>query len=266
MSCGSCRRGSKYFITRKMKLLIAGKQIDKWQNLSLTMVYDSVKSVFSFDVYWDPYDPNMRDIMLPGAYLPCKIVADNGEGVFTGIMHTPSFDDSPEPSLVNISGTSIPGVLDDCEFAAVLHDKDSASSFDSLQVKGLSILQLCQKICNQFAISIVDKTNGAANAIIQNTEPFNSSTCTDVLSKICKEQNIVLSHDGDGNLVLAIAADTKPIFDFVSGMPGVRIRLGFAGDQMHSKITGVTQGGSIQPQATYNPYVPSKGCTITLRK
>ncbi len=239
-----------------MKIRICGIEIVKWQNLSLNLLYDSVKSTFSFDLYWDPYDADMRKVMMPGAYNQCTIVADNGQLLLTGVMHSPSFKDGPVASLVNISGYSITGVLDDSEYSAMC---DAIGS--GMQTNNTNFLQLCQNVCNIFGFGLVDNTGGKAVAIaLSSSEPANKDqSITGYLSDIAKDANITLSHDVNGNLVLKIATNTKPVFDFVSGMPGVEYELSFDGQEMHSFIIAHAQDGTGAGATVKNVYVAPQG-------
>ena len=252
-----------------MKIRISGKQIDKCSNLNVTIMYNSVKSVFSFDLYWNPFEKSMRKIMLPGAYNYCTIVGDTGEIALTGIIIAPSFESDCLPHLVNITGYSLTGVLDDVKYSAI---------FDSHQNTGLTLLQITKNICSRFALKVVDKTNGLAEkAKIKIQQPNNSGTqanaetqidtsvadvdmsCTEYINSLCKDLNINLSHDRYGNLVLSIVEDKTPLFDFGQGVPGIKYTLQFNGECMHSTNTAHSQGGNDAGATVTNPYVGANG-------
>ena len=234
-----------------MKIRVCGIEITKWKNLSVTLLYDSIKSIFSFDLYWDPFDPDMRPVMLPGGYNQCTIVSDKGDIILTGVLINPSFKSSSEPCLVNISGYSLTGVLDDCEYSAV---------FPGTQRIGMTFLQIAQEVCNKFGIGLLDNSNGlAAKVALPSSDTDRHTTVANYLTQIAMDSDIVLSHDNYGNLVLSVANDSEPVYDFTQGMPGIEFSLSFDGARMHSSITVEAQGGSTQSVTIKNPYVAPQG-------
>ena len=58
-----------------MKIRFNGVEITKWQNMNASIIYDSIKSTFSFDMYWDPFDKTLRQVMLPGGFITCTLVS-----------------------------------------------------------------------------------------------------------------------------------------------------------------------------------------------
>jgi hypothetical protein len=260
-----------------MRIKINGIEITAFTNLNLNLVYNSVRSDFAFSIYWNPQDPKLRGIMLPGSYAFVSIIGNDGTYLLTGSIIAPAFKDSPTPTLVTVSGYSLTGVLADCEYSAL---------FDSSQTNGLTLLQICKNVCAKFGISVIDKTNGtaaqkrvsntggtalssvsaytngsaSAEQEISQTAPEHNQKCNDYIAEIAGELNIVLGHDGYGNLVLSVASDTPPIYNFDGSNPNTELNLSFDGSQMHSSITAVSQGGTGSGYTVYNPYVaPQSG-------
>ena len=246
-----------------MKVRVAGQEITKWENLTLTLRFDSVKSVFSMDMYWNPFDKKMRLVMLPGGYNTVIIVSDNEQVLFTGIFINPSFKSSSKPCLVNLSGYSLTGVLEDVEYSAIFSD--------STQINGKSFFYICQTVCNKLGLRVKDNTGGQAkriittkdlkaDTIIERNEPDREQSIADYLSDLAKGLNIVLSHNEHGDLVLNYnLGDSDAVFNFSQGMPGVEYELSLDGSQMHSEITAAAQAGYVgekpAPVTVKNPFV-----------
>lgn len=256
-----------------MKIRVAGIEITKWTNLTLNTRFDTIKSVFSVDMYWNPYDKAMRLIMLPGGYNEVTVVSDEGIVVFTGVFINPSFKSGSKPCTVNLTGYSLTGVLDDVEFSAV---------FDTTQTNGKTFFQICQTVCNKMGLAVVDNTQGVASKIIttgsvsrsagqpqsdetvERSDPDRGQSIADYLADLARGLNIVLSHDQYGRLVLNYDIGTGgPLFNFTQGMPGVEYELSVDGAQMHSTITAAAQGdytgGVADPKTVINPYVAPQG-------
>ena len=238
-----------------MTIRVNGVTIDKWCNLSVTLIYDSVKSVFSFDLYWEPQNADLfwRHLLLPGAYNVCSIVADSGEILITGVIYSPSFKSGSEKYLVNISGCSLTGVLDDVEYSAVVKDTSASN---------LTLFQVACNCANRLGIYVISKT-GEANKIISNTNADVDQKCTEYLAALSKDLNTTLTHDQYGNLVIDVPASDEIIYNFTDGMPGVKMELLFNGEGMHSVLIGKAsadiKNNSPQAVTAYNPYVPSIG-------
>lgn len=108
-----------------------------FNEISLTIKYDSISSVFKFKMYFDPNNrdhaelagvSHMHECQIfyvhdkPGRY---AISEKNGNAVYgtttdqlliTGIVLSQLMEDSPSPSWCEIGGYSKPGVLGDCDF------------------------------------------------------------------------------------------------------------------------------------------------------
>ena len=250
-----------------MKIIVAGVEITKWQNLSLSVIFDSIKSTFSVDIHWNPFDKTMRLVMLPGGYNQVTVVSDNGQVVFTGVFINPSFKSNSTANLVNLSGYSLTGILDDVTLSAVL---------GTTKTSGMTFAQICQTVCDNLGLRLVDNTQGVSDVIVGNisvakadsnvssTDVGYTETIADYLSEIARELDIVLSHDVFGNLVLNYQIGTSdPVYNFTQGMPGVEYTLSVDGSQMHSLITVDSQsdeeGNITDTTSVVNPFVAPQG-------
>jgi len=237
-----------------MKLKINGNILDKYSNLIVSLIYASACSVFSFDLYFDPWNKLHREIMLPGAYNEAVIISDSGEVLITGILLSVSFKDSAKRSLVSISGYSKTGVLQDCNY---LEDGNGNIVFPK-QANGKNLYSIAQDICGALGLNVITVGNVMSDisSPFAEAQPDDGDSCLDYLNDIAKKKNIIISHDELGNLVLTRAMDAQALFDFTSGMPGIEFSLNFDGQQMHSSITAKIQGGT--SQTVMNPYVQLK--------
>lgn len=235
-----------------MKIRFNGVEITKWENMTTSIIYDAIKSTFSFDWYWNPFEKSLRNVMLPGGFITCTLVSDNDELLLTGVLINPSFRSSSTPSLVNVSGYSLTGVLDDVEYGAV---------FATTMTNNLTFLQICQNVCDAFGLGLVDNSDGAATlvtlAIADVIKP--DDTIGDYLAQIARDNNITLSHDAYGNLVLNVYKETKPIADFGSGMLGVEYFLTVDGSQLHSTITAKEEASGTNGFTVTNVYCAPQG-------
>lgn len=232
-----------------MNLKINGITIDKYSNVNVSLIYDSVCSIFSFDIYWDTNNKDMRAVMLPGAYNQCTVSTDDDEVLITGVLLSPSFKSSAVKSLVNISGYSRTGVLGDCEYSAV---------FPGTQSNGLTLFKLCENICQVFGLTLAPIPSNVKDIPITQTDTDRDKTILAYLSDVAKDSNIVISHTADGSLLITLPQDTDPIYNFTHGQPGFMLELSFNGQAMHNVITAEAQSGSTQSIDILNPYVQQR--------
>ena len=96
-----------------MELKIGGQKIQHFNHVAVSLRYDSVASVFSFNFYFDPSNADHKAMFKPGMY-PDVTIEHAGELLITGTLLSYSFSSSPVRQLLSISGYSKPGVLEDC--------------------------------------------------------------------------------------------------------------------------------------------------------
>ena len=246
-----------------MLLKVKGKNVDFFNSFTLSLVYNSIASAFTFDYRFDPNDPIHRDIFIPGKYYPCT-VEHNGELLVTGTMLSDVKTFSQVPELATLAGYSKTGVLQDCKIPPSLYP---------LQTDGLSLKQIAEKIIKAFDIKLVvenQKANIAyyrdvdeiLNEAIQTSTAYVSQSIQEYLTEIAIQKNILLTHNEKGNLVFTRAkTNIDPIMEFNGDMPGTKISLSFDGQGMHSHITVQKQadsdGGNAGEFTIINPYVES---------
>ena len=241
-----------------MKLKISGKLFDFFNDLKLTLKYNSVGSTFSFNAFFDPQNDEHRNLFKPYTYQRVEIIDDknNNDRLLTGTMLNNSFNDSSVKSLVSVSGYSLPGVLEDCRIPIELYP---------LQSDGKSLKEITETLIKPFGLNLViskdaqaqiDQPLGAPAApsgfleevkeefdniiekIYPKTTASNNQSIKSYLNELALQRNIILSHTDAGSLLFTRArADQKPIARFVGGISGTKMSLSTSGQQMHSSIT-----------------------------
>lgn len=280
-----------------MELKIAGNTIDKYNDVTVNLKYDSIASTFGFKVYFDPDNSVHKTLFKPGMYHRCEI--RHGDVLLlTGTALIGSFEDSEVQSLVNISGYSLTGILEDCPVVTT-----------PLENNGLTFKEIAEKITAHYGISvIVDKEVATiCNTVIAKSLPNQDQSVRSYLDDISKQLNIVLSHTPEGNLLLTrvkvgkmlttvktyvrikptarssaiegapefgakeettkVAVSRAILFDFDKSVKQnpkwLNMKLKFDGQKMHSDILVVGQAGentnnAPQSDREINPYVPAQ--------
>lgn len=214
-----------------MTLKINNTKFDFFNGFSVALKYDSVGSVFSFDAYFNPDNAEHKLLLKPLRYARC-VVEHEGETLITGTLLNNTFKSAPKKQMVNLSGYSVTGVLEDC------------NTFETLQSDGLTLKQIAEKLVKPFTISIVisDAVKAKMDEVLTVTTAKESQSIKSYLTELAAQKNIILSHTAGGSLLFTLAnASQKPVIHFDSGIPNTEISLSINGQAMHSDIKVVAQ-------------------------
>lgn len=269
-----------------MKIKIAGTTFDKFSQVNINLIYDSVASTFSCSVYFDPNNAAQKAALQPGKFPPVTI-EHNGVLLLTGTLLSLRFKSSAKPRhLVHLSGYSTTGVLEDCQIPESIYP---------LQSNNLSFSEIVSKVIQPFGLKLVvdPSVRDACNKPINVVNADANQTIKSYLAEIAGQINVVVSHTNKGELLLTgyktkdtntilanyatvpvdpalsgvsgtasgtVIKDKKAIINFTQGMPGVEFELIFDGQQMHSTISvngqhPVDEGNAQSVPALRNPYV-----------
>lgn len=234
-----------------MILKIQNKEVKLYNQFSVHLKYDTVASTFSFNYYFNPDNADFRALLRPGKY-PSVKVEHNGERLITGTLLNYQFASEASRQLTAVSGYAKAGVLEDCQIPPSLYP---------LQSDGLTLKEITQKLIQPFGInlivdsSVVDKVNASYETATANA----SESIKSYLSELASQRHVILTHNEYGDLVMTEAkAQKAAIFDFVKGMPGVKMKLEFNGQKMHSEISVQRQAKKDDPNgessSIKNPY------------
>ncbi len=271
------------------------RTITRFTNFTMNRVFNSFASTFSFDFYFDPRDKELAEIVCVSHMHECSIYYNNRLEL-TGYILSQTFDDPGKPELVTISGYAKPGVLNDCDVPFSLYP---------LETDGLTFRQIIQKIIPPFHIGLVIDPKAAGSNVafksvtskgkevedkldedVGKTASESSQNVASYLSELAKQRNIVISHNGQGNLHITTPNTAgRPImnFDFtqnengelantdlsnaVKKIPGTKASLVFNGQLLHTDITVVQQaddeeGTNAAQGYIRNPLIPIKASVL----
>ena len=236
-----------------MKLKIGNKKFDLFNDLSITLSYNSIASTFSFSGFFAPENRDRKGLFKPFTYQRVEVLDENDERLLTGQILDHGFTDSGVKALTSIGGYSLPGVLEDCPIPLSLYP---------LQFDGKSLKEITEGIIAPFGLNLVISSSvaDAADEIYEKTEATEKQSIKSFLDELAAQKNIVLSHTDGGSLLFTRAkTNVKPIAKFIGGIHGVKMTLSTDGQRMHSEIT-VQKQADIQndnagEQTVSNPFV-----------
>jgi prophage tail gpP-like protein len=238
-----------------MILKIDGKQYDFFNEVNVSLKYDSIASTFSFLFWFDPENIEHKRLVEPLKYKPVTI-EHNGELLITGVLLSNSFNSSSKPSLVAIGGYSKAGVLEDCEIP---------TSNYPLQTQNLKLRDIATRLLKPFNIPFkVDSiVSSSMDRVIAETTASEKQSVKGYLNELAGQRHIVMSHNEKGEVVFTKANTVqKALIDFnlSNGLiPATQMTLEVNGQAMHSQITVIkeasTDGGNAGQSTVNNPFV-----------
>lgn len=234
-----------------MNLKINEQNFEFFESFNVSLRYDSVASSFSLKLYFDPENPKHVELLRPATRI-CRL-EHNGDLLITGYTTGFKFLDTAEPTLVTVSGYSLPGVLEDCQLPLDYYPLESI---------GVSLLDIAQRMVQPFGLGL--QVDGWVRTEME--KPFEKTTADpfqtikQYLSELASQRGVVLSHSADGSLLFtrALVNDQLPEIVFGSGTPGVEYDLQVNLQGMHSQISVQQEanddGGNVSIFTVPNPY------------
>lgn len=238
------------------------RTVEFFSDFQFSLNYDAFGSTFSFSFYFDPNNPDHKELACVTHFHECK-VTHNDEVLVTGFALSQNFTYRSEKTLATISGYSKPGFFEDCNIPPELYP---------LQSDGLNLIQIAQKLTapwnagTKYGIDLIvdPDVRDLASKALKSSTASETDTIAGYLKTIAQQKKIIISHDEKGNLLFTKAkTDLKPILslDFSNGMiPGTEYALNFNGQGVHSHITVMKQassdGGNAGEYTVKNPYCP----------
>jgi len=232
---------------------IRQKKVDYFNNLALSLRYDSVGSTFGFNFYYNPDNKEHKDLACVSHYHLARI-EHNKKLIFTGFILSEKFKSTSVKELVGFAGYSVPGVLEDSNIPTDSYPLESL---------GLSLKQIAEKFVKPFQIKIdIDPAvESRMNKVFEKTTADATQSIKDYLVELASQRNIIVSHTAKGHLLFTEAkTNIPPILTFGEKLIGTNYDLDFNGQALHSHITVVKQadseGGNAGEFTIRNPYVP----------
>lgn len=233
--------------------LAVPQKFEHYNKVNIVLKHDSVGSVFSFDIRFDPQDQRQAELFATSHYHEA-IVSHNGETLITGFIINQKFKSSAKKHPTTLAGYSKPGTLEDCDVPPELYP---------LQVDGLTLKEIAERICAPYRINVVvdSSVSSLVNKSISSTTLDESSNVKEVLTKLATQRKIIVTHNEFGDLLFTKANTTgKALFNVNEGLIGYDMELVFDGQKLHSHITVMkeadSEGGNAGEVLIKNPYVP----------
>lgn len=238
-----------------MILKIKNTKVDFFNKFQMSLKFDAIASTFGFEYYLNPENDLHKELAHVGHYHKCS-VEDEGQTLLTGQLITKKFKSNNGTNLVQMSGYSLPGVLQDCSIPTDVYP---------LQSDGLTLREIATRFLTPFgfgkSFSVASSVQAQMDEVIKKTTAKEGQSPAAYLSDLASQKNIILTGTASGGLLFTRAqTNRKPIMHFGPDIPGVEYSLEFNGQGLHSEITVMKQadidGGNAGQATVTNPLVP----------
>lgn len=231
-------------------LRIAGREFKAWESISIGRHLDEFTTV-GFSAPFDPERRDFRDTFRPFSFQPVTVDVGD-ERVFTGTLMGVDPDPSPEGRSVRCSAYAKCAHLNDCTMPP--------SAFP-LELNGLTLWQIAEKVCEPFGIDLVIEANDGAPFRRVALKP--DDIVLRFLADLAKQRNLVISDNAAGGLVFLRSVwvgEEAPVATLREGEAPLTSLTPTLNPQAYfTEITGVakTRSGRLGGRFTIkNPFAP----------
>lgn len=217
-----------------MQIKVNGKLYNYFNSVVISTTLDTIASVFSFQAFYDITNPDHKILFKPLSYYKVEFFHDNGRLIMTGTITHHSFKSTSEMNLVQMSGYSLPGVLDDCQIPYSLYP---------LQSDNLTLQEIVARLIKPFHLLVITYADVVkeSSQVIAKTVAKVDETIKDYICKVANQKNVVVSHDIHGNVILFRPDITAAPKLLLTGKNTLEMQLDIDGTKIHSTITTLRQ-------------------------
>ena len=217
-----------------MKARINNKSYIHFESFQIDSSLDAVASTFSLTALWEIDNLEHRNLFRPLSYNKIEIFDDDDKLQLTGTILNHDFYAHATTDLIELSGYSLPGVIEDCNIPYSMYPLESLK---------MNLREIAEKLIKPFGLNlIVDQSaSREVNLVYAKTSLEPQDSIKDYLSKLASQRNIIISHDENGHLRMFkpnINGDIKMIFN---DQNSINLGLTVNGQGMHNVMTILRQ-------------------------
>lgn len=233
--------------SNNVQIYIDGKRFEFWDDLVIKRSIDSL-DVISFTAPFEYDAPGFRETFVPFSYKPLRVLVGN-DVLLTGtiLANKPAID--AERNVIQVSGYSLPGVLNDCM---------ASSNSYPLEFKNVTLKDIARAISKPFGLSVDFQSDPGDVFTSVKLKPHEKPLS--FLSDLARKRNLIVSSTNNGKLRFW---NSKPALDPVSNLevgksPLLDVVPEFNEQDFFSHVTGLSFAATGVPGEPYtdkNPYL-----------
>jgi len=209
-------------VAEDVTLLVNGKQHFGWEDVSIKRSIRAISGAFSLSVTSKWAEEQKPFLINPGD--ECKLMLGSDQVIQGYVDETNPKYDANSRSF-GVSGRDKSGDIVDC--STELH-----------QLTNITLFEMVKKVCKPFGITAIDKVKDSKRFSTMVTP---GEAGFEALEKAAKLRGILLTNDGQGNVVLTRAGTTKSTTELVEGVNILDADARYDVKQRFSKVTAKAQ-------------------------
>lgn len=217
-----------------MKIRVNNQSFINFEDLTIDSQLDSVASIFSISAYFDFDNPEHKVLFKPLSYNKIEIIDDDDSKLLTGTILNHDFDAKSTTELIQISGYSLPGVIEDCNVPYSMYPLESLK---------MNLGEIARKLIKPFGLQLIvdSSVQKDVNLVYPKTVCEPEDSIKDYLSKLAAQRNIVISHTTDGHLLMFRPDSKAKSVELFTEQNTTSMTLSVNGQSMHSQLTVLRQ-------------------------
>lgn len=218
----------------EVTLVIDGERWANWRELEFKRTLDGFSTI-GFAAPFESDRSEFRETFRPFQFRPLDVFVGGSSAadrVFHGTMVNIEPDSDAASHRVVVGAYSKPSVLVDCT---------PASASFPLELNGLDLVQICERLAAPFGIEVVQETD--VGAVFRRVAIKPDEKIYGFLAKLAKERGVLIADNAQGQIVLRKATPAAvPVATIREGEPPlVDITSTFDPRSYFSEITGIAK-------------------------
>ena len=209
-------------------ILINNNRFRFWDSVRITRSIDTMDTI-EFGAPFNVEIPGFKEAFRPFSYQSI-IATVGGDPMFTGTMLTPVPVIENKRKVINVSGYSLPGVLNDCTAPASAYP---------LEFDGQGLQEIVKTLVAPFGIGV--EFVGDQGAIFDRVASEPGKKVLSFIIELAKQRNLIVASTPEGNLIIWNSDDTGvPVANFEQGnSPVLSVTPFFNPQDYYSHVTGI---------------------------
>jgi prophage tail gpP-like protein len=217
-----------------MKIKINNQFLNFFDNLTINLSLDSFASPFSFVTRFNPDNKLHRELFKPLSFNRVQIYNNENKLLLNGVAINHSKKSGRETQLLNISGYSKAGILEDVNIPVSAYP---------LEKNNVNLNEITDSLIGIFGLKKIVESSAANDMSLnyEKTKAGPTETVKSYLSKLANQRNIIISHNQNGDLVFFKGtANMKPKRAY-NETNVLSMDLQVKGQGIHSEISVIRQ-------------------------
>jgi prophage tail gpP-like protein len=212
----------------QVSITIGNQNVSFWESITINRTMDSIDTV-ELTAPFERELPGFKEVFRPFEYKPMSATIGD-ELIFNGVQMAVNPLIQPDRKMIECSGYSIPGVLNDCT---------APISAYPLEFNNQDLQAIASRVTQSFNINVSFLNDAGSTFERVACDP--GKKILPFLIDLARQRNLVLTNDENGGLIFWRSVSTgSPVAKLYQGQsPLIQVIPNFSPQNYYSHITGV---------------------------